>query len=143
VVFSYFPLLKTPLTISHADALGGISHATGGTIHMHFSSNIPTLISELASFSNIDDEERKEAVCCCFRAVCHSVDTTGVNWLVSEIASKCTHDKQSVRKEACWAFQVVVEESECICVSQLYDLCMVQMRIMFQNPYHDSNSLSL
>ena len=118
-------LLKTPLTISHADALGSISRATGGTIHMHFSSIIPTLISELASFSDIEDEEREEAVRRCCRAVCHNVDTTGVNWLISEIASKCTHDKQSVRKEACWAFQVVVEESECIHVSQLHYLCMV------------------
>jgi hypothetical protein len=92
---------------------------------MHFSSIIPALILELASFSDIEDEEREEAVRRCCRAVCHNVDTTGVNWLVSEIASKCTHDKQSVRKEACWAFQVVVEESECIHVSQLDDLCMV------------------
>ena len=105
-------LLKTPLTVSHTDAWGSISRATGGTIHLHFSSIIPTLILELAVFSEIDDESREEAVRCCFRAVCHNVDTTGVNWLISEIASKCTHDRYTVRKEACWAFQVVVEERE-------------------------------
>lgn len=105
-------LLKTPMTVSHADALGSISQATGDTIHMHFSSIIPTLISELASFSEVEDETREEAVRRCCRSVCHNVDSIGVNWLISEIASKCTSDKQAVRKEACWTFQVVVEESE-------------------------------
>jgi len=108
-------LLKTPLTISHADALGSISGATGGTIHMHFNSIIPTMIMELASFSDgvdLDEEEkaREEAVRRCFQAVCHNVDAVGVNWLLGEIASKCTHDKESVRKEACWSYQVVVTE---------------------------------
>ncbi len=105
-------LIKTPLSVSHADALGSISRATGGTIHLHFSSIIPTLISELASFSEVEDKAREEAVRRCCRAVCHNVDTTGVNWLVSEIASKCTHDRPTVRKEACWTFQVLIEESE-------------------------------
>jgi len=107
-------LLKTPLTISHADALGSISGATSGTIHMHFNSIIPTLIVELAFFSEIemDEEEkaREEAIRHCFRAVCHNVDITGVNWLISEIVSKGAHDKESVRKEACWSFQAVIEE---------------------------------
>ncbi|KAL7541160.1 hypothetical protein ACHAXR_010687, partial [Thalassiosira sp. AJA248-18] len=107
-------LLKTPLTISHVDALGSISSVTSATIHMHFSSIIPTLITELASFSEMDldeeEKEREEAVRQCCRAVCHNVDTPGVNWLISEIASKCTHDKESVRKEACWSYQALVEE---------------------------------
>jgi len=111
-------LLKTPLTVSHAEALGSIAHATSATIHMHFSSIIPTLIMELASFSEIDldeeEKEREEAVRQCFRAVCHNVDDTGVNWLVSEIASRCAHDKETVRKEACWSYQALVEESKWI-----------------------------
>ena len=45
------------------------------------------LILELASFSDIEDEEREEAVRRCCQAVCRNDDTTGVNWLVSEIAS--------------------------------------------------------
>jgi len=107
-------LIKLPLTMSHADALASISGATGGTIHLHFSSVIPTLITELASFSDIDSDEeekaREESIRLCFRAVCHNVDTTGVNWLISEIARQCAHDKESVRKEACWSYQAVVEE---------------------------------
>ena len=81
-------LLKTPLTISHADALGSISAATSETIHYHFSSIIPTLIMELSSLSDegeLDEEEkeREEAIRRCCRAICHNVDTMGVNWLVS------------------------------------------------------------
>ena len=109
-------LLKTPLSISHADALGSISAATSETIHYHFSSILPTIIMELASFSDADldeeEKEREEAIRRCCRSVCHNVDNMGINWLVSEIASKCTHDKESVRKEACWSFQVLVEESK-------------------------------
>jgi hypothetical protein len=107
-------LIKTPMTISHADALGSISSATSSTIHMHFSNIIPTLIMELASFSEIDMDEdekaREDAIRQCCQAVFGNVDATGVNWLVSEIASKCTHDKESVRKEACWCYQVLVTE---------------------------------
>lgn len=106
-------LLKAPLTVSHSDALGSISEVTSETIHLHFSSIIPTLILELASFSVQEDDAREEAVRRCCRAICHNVDTTGVNWLVGEIASKCTHDKEFVRKEACWMFQIVAEESKC------------------------------
>ena len=113
-------LLKTPLSISHADALGSISAATSETIHYHFSSILPTIIMELASFSSADldeeEKEREEAIRRCCRSICHNVDNMGINWLVSEIASKCTHDKESVRKEACWSFQVLVEESEYILI---------------------------
>ncbi|KAL7456767.1 hypothetical protein ACHAWC_008242 [Mediolabrus comicus] len=107
-------VLKTPLTISHADALGSISEATSQTIHMHFNSIVPTLIMELASFHDVDPDEegksREEAVRRCSRAICHNVDTVGVNWLISEVVSKCTNDKESVRKEACWFLQIIVEE---------------------------------
>ena len=81
-------LLKTPLTISHADALGSITASTSVTIHYHFSSIIPTLIMELSSLSDegeLDEEEkeREEAIRRCCRAIWHNVDTMGVNWLVS------------------------------------------------------------
>lgn len=109
-------LLKPPLTISHADALGSMSKATGETIYMHFNTIIPALIMEVSSFSdtemNEEGKEREEAIRRCSRAVCHNVDTAGVNWLISEIASKCAHEKESVRKEGCWFLQVVVEESK-------------------------------
>lgn len=108
-------VLKAPLTISHADALGSISAATSQTIHMHFNSIIPTLIMELSSFHGVELEEeealREEAARRCSRAICHNVDTVGVNWLISEVVSKCTHDKESVRKEACWFLQIIIEES--------------------------------
>jgi len=107
-------LLKAPLTISHADALGSISAATSDTIYIHFNTIIPTLIAEVASVSKVDDnneeKEREEATRRCSRAVCHNVDTAGVNLLISEVASKCTSDKESVRKEACWFLQIVIEE---------------------------------
>ena len=109
-------VLKAPMSISHADALGSISAATSQTIHMHFNSIIPTLIMELSSFHGVDlDEEeksREEAVRCCSRVLCHNVDTIGVNWLISEVINKCTHDKDSVRKEACWFIQIILEESK-------------------------------
>lgn len=108
-------VLKTPLTVSHADALASISAATSQTIHMHFNTIIPALVLELSSFDNatLDGEEklREDAARRCSRAVCHNVDTVGVNWLISEVISKCTHDKESVRKEACWFLQIIVEES--------------------------------
>jgi len=136
-------LLKTPLTISHVEALGTISGATGGTIHMHFSSIIPTLILELASFSEISDDadeeeekEREEAVRLCLRAVCQNVDTTGVNWLISEISSKCTHDKESVRKEACWSLQAVVEERKK--VADFYEQVPVIIRELLHRLNDDS-----
>uniref|UniRef100_A0A7S4K262 TOG domain-containing protein n=2 Tax=Odontella aurita TaxID=265563 RepID=A0A7S4K262_9STRA len=107
-------LLQRPITESHADALGSIAGVTGGTIHMHFSSIIPTLIFELASFygENLDDDEkrREEGIRSCARQICGNVDDTGVNWLISEIVSKCSSDKDGVRKESCWMIQVVVEE---------------------------------
>ena len=114
-------LLKAPLTISHLDALGSISTATSDTIFAHFNTIIPTLLMEVASFSDVDVEleedgeqkEREEATRRCIRAVCHNVDENCVNVLVGEIASKCAHDRESVRKEACWFHQVIIEEREC------------------------------
>ncbi|KAL7472761.1 hypothetical protein ACHAXS_013126 [Conticribra weissflogii] len=107
-------LLKSPLTISHADALASISAVTSESIYMHFNTIIPTLITEIACFSECDnsneEKEREDATRRCSRAVCHNVDTAGVNWLISEVASKCTSDKESIRKEGCWFLQIVIEE---------------------------------
>jgi HEAT repeat protein len=114
-------LLKSPISVSHADGLSSISSVTGETIFMHFNSIIPTLINEVASFHEQDpseeEKEREEAIRNCCRAVIRNVDTAGVNWLISEIASKCTSDRVAVRKESCWFYQAVVEESKyCITV---------------------------
>lgn len=129
-------LLKTPLSIRHAEALGSISGATGETIHMHFNSIVPTLITECASFSELDmdeeEEAREHAVRQCFRALCHNVDTTGVNWLVGEIVKKCAHDKESVRTEACWSFQVLLEESKFLLLLHFCVTVCVRIR---SNPY--------
>lgn len=109
-------LIQIPITESHANALSSIAAVTGATIHMHFSSIVPALISELASFygRDLDDAEksRMESIQGCARLVCHNVDEGGVNWLVSEIASKCGSDKEEVRIASCWMFQAFVEESK-------------------------------
>ena len=109
-------LLKSPISVSHADGLSSISAVTSETIYLHFNTIVPALISEVSSFHGVDLSEtetsREQSIRTCSRAVCHNVDSAGVNWLISEIASKCTNDKVSVRKESCWFFQIVVEESE-------------------------------
>ena len=109
-------LLKSPISVSHADGLCSISSVTAETIYLHFNTIIPTLISEVSSFHEQDpseeEKEREDAIRRCCRAVIHNVDTAGVNWLISEIASKCTNDRVAVRKESCWFYQAVIEESE-------------------------------
>ncbi|KAL7522340.1 hypothetical protein ACHAWX_007024 [Stephanocyclus meneghinianus] len=109
-------LLKSPVSVSHADGLSSISAVTSETIYLHFNTIIPTLISEVSSFHGVDlsetEKSREQSIRTCSRAVCHNVDGAGVNWLISEIASKCTNDKVSVRKESCWFFQIVVEERQ-------------------------------
>jgi hypothetical protein len=130
-------LLKSPISVSHADGLASISSVTAETIHFHFNAIVPTLISEGSSFydQDLSEEEktREESIRRCSRAICHNVDSVGVNWLISEIASKCTSDKVSVRKESCWWFQVVAEESEFICF--VFDClpCLKQHRPVFLN----------
>ena len=120
-------LLKTPLTASHADALGSISGATPQTIHTNFNRIVPTFISELASFSDMDmddeEKEREEAIRRNFSALCRNVDTVGVHLLISEISSKCTSDKESVRKESCWSYQAMIEERTYI--TTLLKVCFV------------------
>eukprot|EP00804_Cyclotella_cryptica_P025389 CCRYP_016513-RD/>CCRYP_016513-RD protein AED:0.04 eAED:0.04 QI:135/1/1/1/0.77/0.7/10/4374/2912 len=107
-------LLKSPISISHADGLSSISAVTSETIYLHFNAIIPTLISEVSSFHGVElsekEKSREQSIRSCSRAVCHNVDGAGVNWLISEIASKCTNDKVSIRKESCWFFQIVIEE---------------------------------
>jgi HEAT repeat protein len=109
-------LIKVPISETHANALGSIAAVTGATIHMHFSSILPSIITELGSFhgKELDEEEqqRMEAIQKCARSLCHNVDEGGVNWLVSEIAGKCGSDKEEIRVESCWMFQAFVEESK-------------------------------
>jgi HEAT repeat protein len=109
-------LIQTPITETHANALSSIAAVTGATIHMHFSSIVPNLITELGSFygRELDEDEKRrmEAIQRCVRSVCHNVDEGGVNWLVSEIASKCGSDKEEIRIASCWIFQAFVEESK-------------------------------
>lgn len=110
-------LLTKPITKSHADALTSIASVTGATLHLHFSTIMPGLLTELACFfgETLDDDkkERERAIRACSRAICGSVEEIGINWLVAEIASKCSNDKVSLRKESCEMLQVLVEESEC------------------------------
>ena len=102
-------LIKAPISINHARALAGIAAVTGTTLHMHFHSIIPALITEL---SECTDEERGDSLRGCARSICGNTDAAGVNWLISEIASKAGSDKADVRRQCCWMFQVVVEESK-------------------------------
>ena len=107
-------LMTKPITKCHAEALGQIAAVTGNTLQVHFSTIIPGLISELATFygENLDEEEkdRESAIRDCSRAVCGSIEEIGVNWLVSEAASKCGSDKESLRTESCAILQIIVEE---------------------------------
>lgn len=111
-------LMTKPITKNHASALGQIASVTGDTLHTHFSTIIPGLLTELASFFGEDlDEEEKEreaAIRECSRAVCGSIEEIGVNRLISEVASKCGSDKESLRKESCEMYQVIVEERKFI-----------------------------
>jgi hypothetical protein len=102
-------LIKAPISVNHARALAGIAEVTGTTLHMHFHSIIPTLITEL---SDCSDEARGDSIRECARSICGNSDAAGVNWLISEIASKAGSDKADVRKQSCWMFQIVVEESK-------------------------------
>ena len=121
-------LMTKPITKSHADALGQIASVTGSTLHMHFSTIIPGLISELALFYGQEiegeEKEREDAIRECSRAVCRSVDEIGVNWLISEAAAKCGSDKAGTRKESVMMLQVIVEERK---FHDLFLLC-TQMR---------------
>ena len=109
-------LIRPPISKIQADALSSIAQVTGATLHMHFHSIIPNIITELGSFYEKDldgeEKERLEAIRGCARSICRNVDEGGVNWLISEIASKCGSDKEEIRVESCWMFQAFVEESE-------------------------------
>jgi HEAT repeat protein len=109
-------LLIKPITVGHANALSTISTVTGETIYAHFTTIIPTLVSELAAFEkNNEDEEEKEredAIRASARSICGNVDTSGVNMLVSEIAKRCGNEKAPIRRESCWMLGVVAEESK-------------------------------
>ena len=106
-------LLSKPMSINHAKALSTISLVTGGTIVVHLSIIIPTLIGELTEFSAScmgNERAREDAIRDCARQICANVDETGINVLVGEIASKCNSDKHLIRKESCWMLGVVPEQ---------------------------------
>lgn len=103
-------LIKRPITEDHAKALSGIAEVTGGTLYFHFSTVIPALIGDLAEAEPLEADERIAAVRECARAICSSVDESGVNILISEIAAKCSSDKASIRRECCMALETVITE---------------------------------
>jgi hypothetical protein len=109
-------LIQAPITETHANALASIAAVTGATIYMHFSTIVPSLITELSSFYGKDLDEgeknRMEAIQTCVRSICQNMDEGGVNWMVSEIASKCASDKEERRIASCWMFQAFVQESK-------------------------------
>jgi len=107
-------MLRKPMTKNQASALSSICTVTGGSIHSFFSTIIPTLVTELSEFCNMEcdanDSIREKALRDCVRVLCRSVDESGVNTLVCEIVSKCNGDKVSMKKESCWMLQVIAEE---------------------------------
>ena len=109
-------MLRKPMTVNQASGLGSICSVTGGSIYRFFSSIIPTLIEEMATFFNREcsesESETEKAIRDCARVVCASVEESGVNVLVSEVVSKCCSDKESIRKESCWMIQIIAEESK-------------------------------
>eukprot|EP00547_Thalassionema_nitzschioides_P012180 CAMPEP_0194261726 /NCGR_PEP_ID=MMETSP0158-20130606/46175_1 /TAXON_ID=33649 /ORGANISM="Thalassionema nitzschioides, Strain L26-B" /LENGTH=3020 /DNA_ID=CAMNT_0039001857 /DNA_START=53 /DNA_END=9111 /DNA_ORIENTATION=- len=101
-------LLSTkPITISHANALTGIAEVTGATLHAHFHTIIPAVITSLSMMLD-GDEEHETALRQCARSIANN--TEDVNDLISQIASKCGNDKAEIRNESCWMFQTMVEE---------------------------------
>lgn len=64
-------LISKPITASHANALAGICKVTSGTIHFHFSTIIPSILSELSSIDSPD--ESLEAILKCANSICRNV----------------------------------------------------------------------
>lgn len=101
-------LIRRPITVSHARALGGIAEVTGDTIYTSFSQIIPPLLVEMSELE--DNDERKGALIECATSICASVDSAGVNVLVSEIAGKTSSDKTSLRRESCRMLEIAITE---------------------------------
>jgi len=108
-------LLRKPVTINHAHALGTISTVTGDTIHAHFGSIVPTLLNEISSLSaegppsEEEEKTREEALRSCTRTVFGAVNEDGVSRMMGEISGRQS-DNEFVRKECCWLLQVIIEE---------------------------------
>ncbi len=103
-------LLQKPITEAHANALGSIAQVTGSTIATFFSTILPSLLSELASSTEVEDAIRS-----CVQSICASVDETGIQTMVGEIASLINHsDNENIRVECSWTIQSIIEESKFI-----------------------------
>ena len=107
-------LLKKPVSMNHAKALGSICTVTGDSIHSFLSSIIPTFLSELVALekseSSSEEQAREESLRNCLSSLCRCIEERGLNLLVSEIASKCSSDKIAMRKECCCLFKMFIEE---------------------------------
>jgi hypothetical protein len=102
-------LIKRPITMNHAQVLAGVVKVSQRSIQFHFSSVIPALLKELAEIDDTDPE-REDSIRDAAKAICGTVDTTGVNVLISEIVSKCTSDKPQIRRESCVLFGYLATE---------------------------------
>ena len=109
-------MLRTPITKNQASGLSSICAVTGESIHLFFSSMIPSLLTEIATSFNEDlseeEKEREEAIRKCVKSIFFSIGAIGVNPLVCEIANKFSSDKAIIRKECSWMYQLLIEESE-------------------------------
>lgn len=107
-------LLEKPITKNHADALASIAQVTSTSIQYFLSTIIPSLLTELAHFENLDsceeEKEREVSIRDCMRSVYGSVDESGVNRLVSVIVDKCNSEDENIRVESCWMIQVLITE---------------------------------
>ena len=103
-------LLQKPITQAHAHALGSIAQVTGSTLSTFFSTILPSLLSELASSTEVED-----AIRTCVKSICASVDEGGIQTMVGEIASLINHsDNENIRVECSWTIQSIIEESKFI-----------------------------
>jgi HEAT repeat protein len=128
-------LIQQPMTISHAKAISSIATVTSETLHMHFNSIIPALITDLASGTS-DDKTQIQAVRDCARSVFEHADEAGVNRLLSEVSKNCTSDKAELRKESCWMLGVVVEARKEL--KDFYDLNSTIIRDLVHR-FNDDN----
>jgi hypothetical protein len=133
-------LIKSPISVNHANALAGIAGVTSTTLHMHFHSILPSLISELSECGDEEEKERGDAVRECARSICGNADVTGVNWMISEIASKTGSDKPEIRRESCWMLQVVVEESKCNMSFRILEKLWMMTKFNYSIRFHPNGA---
>jgi len=128
-------LIQQPMTISHAKAISSIATVTSDTLHGHFNTIIPALLTDLASGLS-DDKSQIEAVRDCVRSVFEHADVAGVNRLISEVTKNCSSDKSELRKESCWMLGTFVE------ARKLMTVTIVERRCCFFG-YHAILSISV